>query len=117
MRANRARASGTRLKKRRPSVRRPSLVRPRRARALGEAGRQVSRRLQRLLAQDRPAILPGTQDPLKAASAAHLHDVSDEAPGITRVAAGSAFRYRRPDGQPVRCDKELPGGVCDVPGT
>jgi DNA topoisomerase-1 len=59
------------------------------------AVRDVSRRLQRLLGEARPSILPGPQAPEDAASAARLRYVSDEEPGIERVKSGKSFRYRR----------------------
>jgi DNA topoisomerase-1 len=43
------------------------------------------------------------QDPAgKAAVEARLHYVSDDEPGIQRVRIGRGFRYRRPDGRPLR---------------
>jgi DNA topoisomerase I len=63
--------------------------------------RDVSRRLQRLLAEGRPPVIGGPQDPVEAASAARLHYVSDDEPGIERVRSGKGFRYRR-GGRPVR---------------
>jgi DNA topoisomerase-1 len=76
--------------------------RPRRsASSASTAGiRETSRRLQRLLAQDRPPIQPGPQDPLAAAAAARLRYVSDDQPGLQRVPAGKGFRYLRA-GRPV----------------
>jgi DNA topoisomerase-1 len=98
MRAIHAGKSAARPKGRRLSAERAAPV----SRSLGDRGRQLSRRLQRLLAQDRPAIAPGPLDPLAAAAAAKLSYVSDESPGIQRVAVGRAFRYRLPDGRPLR---------------
>ncbi|HEX6415572.1 MAG TPA: DNA topoisomerase IB [Burkholderiales bacterium] len=42
------------------------------------------------------------RDPARSAQAAGLRYVSDSTPGISRVRAGSAFRYSWPDGRPVR---------------
>jgi DNA topoisomerase I len=68
--------------------------------------RTVSRRLQRLLAADRPAIVAGPQDPAKAASIARLSYVSDEEAGIQRRKRGrgraATFLYRGPDGRAVK---------------
>jgi DNA topoisomerase-1 len=68
---------------------------------LTPALRETSRRLQRLLAEDRPPIRPGPLDPQAAASAAHLAYVSDEDPGIRRERGRGGFRYLRPDGRPL----------------
>jgi DNA topoisomerase-1 len=91
MRASHASASAARPQK------------PRRWASSGPAAalRETSRRLQRLLAEDRAPIQPGPQDPLKAAAAARLRYVSDEDPGLQRVPAGEGFRYLR-GGRPVR---------------
>jgi DNA topoisomerase-1 len=46
-------------------------------------------------------------DPSESAHEAGLRYVSDERPGITRRRAGTAFRYLRPDGTPVRDEPTL----------
>jgi DNA topoisomerase-1 len=76
-------------------------VRPVRARRPATV-RAVSRRLQRLLGQDRPPFVAGPSDPVRAAARAHLRYVSDDQPGLTRVKRGSGFRYLRADGKEVR---------------
>jgi DNA topoisomerase-1 len=64
--------------------------------------RAVSRRLQRLLAEDRPAVIAGPQDPAQAAHAARLTYVSDGDAGIGRYKAGRGFRYVRAGGREVK---------------
>jgi DNA topoisomerase I len=64
--------------------------------------RAVSRRLQRELAEDRPPIVGGPQDPAEAAHEAHLTYVSDEEAGIERRKVGRGFRYLRADGREVK---------------
>ena len=49
-------------------------------------------------------------DPQKSAKAAGLRYVSDEQPGIQRVAHGKGFSYVRPDGKPL-----IPFGVQPTP--
>jgi DNA topoisomerase I len=97
----RAIAAGGR-KGRRRAADRPRGVRRRREPALDDRGRQLSRRLQRLLASDRPPLRPGPQDPVEAAAEARLAYVSDDGPGITRIATRQGFRYVRPGGRLVR---------------
>ena len=50
---------------------------------------------------------PPTIDPLVAAEAAHLHYVSDLAPGITGERVGGDFVYRDPTGRPIDDPDEL----------
>ena len=45
--------------------------------------------------------------PARSARAAGLHYVSDATPGIAREGEAGAFRYRRPDGRPVRDEAVL----------
>lgn len=46
-------------------------------------------------------------DPRQSARAARLHYTTDEKPGIGRIRNGKGFRYRRPDGKPLRDAKTL----------
>src|SRR5688572_22424094 len=62
----------------------------------------VSRKLSRLLAADRPAIVAGHSDPAKAATAAHLRYSSDAEPGIRRTGSPKRFRYVKARGGAVR---------------
>jgi DNA topoisomerase I len=55
----------------------------------------------------RSRALRAAADPHGAASVADLSYVSDAAPGIRRLRAGRGFRYRRPDGRPLRDPREL----------
>ena len=66
------------------------------------AVKRVSRQLQRLIDADRVPIVAGPQDPARAATAAHLHHVSDEGPGIVRRKRGRAFQYVHSSGRVVK---------------
>ena len=46
-------------------------------------------------------------DPVESAREAGLRYVSDDRPGIRRQRAARGFRYRRPDGSPVRDEPTL----------
>src|SRR5487761_1154057 len=46
-------------------------------------------------------------EPLAAAKSAGLRYVHDAAPGIRRVRSGTGFRYRGPDGKPIRDPEAL----------
>src|SRR5690242_6688974 len=49
-------------------------------------------------------------DPIQSAREAGLRYVSDTQPGIQRIRCGKGFRYRNPDGKPVR-DPEILGRI------
>jgi len=49
----------------------------------------------------------GSTDPVASAKAAGLRYVSDEMPGITRIARGKHFSYLAPDGKEIADEKEL----------
>src|SRR5262245_39063006 len=56
----------------------------------------------------RRAVVPeSTADPRESAATAGLRYVTDRAPGIHRVRAGSGFRYVTPGGSTLRDTKEL----------
>ena len=54
-----------------------------------------------------PPRATASDRPEKAAARAGLRHVSDERPGIRRVRCGRGFRYRRPQGGPVRDARTL----------
>ena len=84
------------------------VVGQRRARTKGKAPpkasavREVSRKLSRLLAADRPPIIAGASEPEAAAAAAHLRYVSDGEPGLRREGSAKSFRYVNGKGRPVK---------------
>src|SRR4051812_40882722 len=49
-----------------------------------------------------PKLNAPPMNPQKSAKAAGLRYVSDEQPGIRRIARGKGFSYVRPDGKPVK---------------
>src|SRR5205085_8773913 len=79
-----------------------ALVAPAGKSARERSVRGLSRQLRRMLAEDRAALPPGPQEPARAAALARLRYVSDGDPGLRREKGGGGFRYRRPDGKPVR---------------
>ena len=48
-----------------------------------------------------------SKPPSKSAASAGLHYVTDEGPGIRREMGALGFRYKRPDGRPVRSPADL----------
>ncbi len=56
--------------------------------------------------RSQPSV-PPPPDPIETAAQAGLRYVSDDQPGIARLRAGKGFRYRDPDGDPVRADAML----------
>jgi DNA topoisomerase-1 len=65
------------------------------------------RRLVMRATQSIARVVAASADPAEAASSAHLRHVTDAAPGIARRRAGRGFRYRAPDGSPVRSPQVL----------
>jgi DNA topoisomerase-1 len=69
--------------------------------------RHLSRRLQRLLAAERPPLTPAPADPEEAAALARLRYVGDDEPGISRRPQGKGVSYVDARGKPVRDRRTL----------
>ncbi len=92
----------TRPRPKRPSLRGLGYERSR-TRGRKRAVKQLTGKIARatgLLRPPRRKPLP--LDPLESAKVAELRHVDDSGPGIRRIAHGKSFRYKRPDGSPVR---------------
>jgi DNA topoisomerase-1 len=68
---------------------------------------RVSRPRRSSRAEAYRAVLDLARHPERAASAAGLHYVTDDAPGYRRMRAGRGFRYVGPDGRAVRDEATL----------